>query len=265
MEELLRALILGIIQGLTEFLPVSSSGHLELARYILDDPSAAEMGMLMSVVLHFATALATIIVFRKDIIHLIRASVKGDRKSINYILFILVSMIPAVVVGLFFEDALEQLFNKNLLLVGSMLLVTAGLLFWADKAHDENKPINGPKSWWVGVAQAVAILPGISRSGATISMALLLNMERMEAARFSFLIVVPLIFGKIAKDVLDGALVQPEVQEGPLILGFIMAFISGFIACKWMIRIVRKAKLVYFAIYCCIIGLISIMVGLQWF
>jgi undecaprenyl-diphosphatase len=136
---------------------------------------------------------------------------------------------------------------------------------WADKSHDAEKPLTTFKSFIIGIAQAFAILPGVSRSGATISMALLLNIDRVEAARFSFLMVVPLIFGKILKDVMDGALVQPDVQQGPLMVGFITAFFAGFIACKWMIQIVRKAKLAYFAIYCTIIGLISITVALGWF
>lgn len=264
MEDLLRALILGLIQGLTEFLPVSSSGHLELARYIMNDQSKAEMGLLMSVVLHFATALATVVVFRKKLIEIFRQSFNREKEGLRYVWFIVLSMIPAVFIGLFFEDIIEQMFNKNLLLVGSMLIVTALLLLWADKSHDSDRPMSAWKSIVIGIGQAIAILPGISRSGSTISMALLLNIDRVEAARFSFLMVVPLIFGKIAKDVMDGALVQPEVQQGPLIIGFITAFIAGFIACKWMVQIVRKAKLVYFAIYCTIIGLISIMVGVGW-
>ena len=225
MSELIRAIILGIIQGLTEFLPVSSSGHLEIARYFLEDGVATEMGLAMSVVLHFATALATIVVFRKDVIQIIKKSFQKDEHSISFILKIIISMVPAALIGFFFEETLESLFNKNLLLVGSMLLLTAFLLWYAERAHSKNRPLTYGKSFIIGIAQAIAILPGISRSGSTISTALLLNVDRTEAARFSFLMVVPLIFGKIAKDVVSGSLAQEPISGIALSVGFLAAFI----------------------------------------
>ena len=259
MSELLRAVILGIIQGLTEFLPVSSSGHLEIARFFLEDGVQTEMGLAMSVVLHFATALATVFVFRKDVWHILSTALQKDKDSIGFILKIIVSMIPAAMVAFFFEDLLESLFNKNMLLVGSMLLITAFLLWYSEKAHTANRSLTYGKSLLIGLAQAVAILPGVSRSGSTISTALLLNVERSEAARFSFLMVVPLIFGKIAKDLLSGSLAEEAISTSALGAGFVAAFVAGFLACKWMIQIVKNARLAYFAIYCFIVGSIAII------
>jgi undecaprenyl-diphosphatase len=261
MMEVLKALVLGVIQGLTEFLPVSSSGHLELARVILRDESTAELGLLMSVVLHFGTALATVFVFRKDISSLFSRALARDQKSVNYLLWIIASMIPAALVGLFFDDILDQLFNKNLLLVGGMLLITALLLWFGDRSHQVERALGLKSAIIIGLAQALAILPGISRSGATISMALLLKISREEAARFSFLMVVPLIIGKMSKDVLDGALIAPDIDLLALGAGFIAACISGVLACQWMIKIVQNAQLVYFAIYCALVGSTAIIIS----
>ena len=202
MLEVLKALVLGIVQGLTEFLPVSSSGHLEIARYLLQDESTAEVGLLMSVVLHFGTAVATVFVFRSDIGEIFKKSISRDKDSLKFVSWILISMIPAALVGVFFDDMLDQLFNKNLTLVGSMLLVTAALLWFSDKKIESTIPLSNTSSFIIGLAQAFAILPGISRSGATISMALFLKIPRADSARFSFLMVVPLIFGKIFKDLI---------------------------------------------------------------
>jgi len=168
-------------------------------------------------------------------------------------------MIPAVIVGLFFEEQLEQLFGGNILLVGFMLLITAILLFFADKAKNTNKNVSFSNAFIIGVAQAIAMLPGISRSGATISTSVLLGNDKTKAARFSFLMVVPLIFGKIAKDILSGDLSLESQNFTTLSIGFIAAFISGLFACTWMIRLVKKSKLSYFAIYCAIVGLIAII------
>lgn len=262
MLDVLKALILGVVQGLTEFLPVSSSGHLEIARFILNDESTAEVGLLMSVVLHFGTALATVFVFRKDIAHILTQAVSRETSSIKFIAWIIVSMIPAALVGVFFDDILEQLFNKNLILVGSMLLVTAALLWFSDKEYSSVRELNFPNAFIIGLAQAFAILPGVSRSGATISMALFLKIPRADAARFSFLMVVPLIFGKILKDLLSGSLSNADLNLWALGGGFLAAFVSGAVACLWMIRIVKRAKLRYFAFYCLGVGLLAI--GIQY-
>ena len=257
--EVLDSILLGIIQGLTEFLPVSSSGHLELGKAILGDNSVPEESLLFTVVLHFATALSTIVVFRKDIWSLLKGILKFEwNEDLQFASKIAISMIPAVIVGLFFEEQLEQLFGGNILLVGFMLLITAILLFFADKAKNTNKNVSFSNAFIIGVSQAIAMLPGISRSGATISTSVLLGNDKTKAARFSFLMVVPLIFGKIAKDVLSGDLSLESQNFTTLSIGFIAAFISGLLACTWMIRLVKKSKLSYFAIYCAIVGLIAI-------
>lgn len=257
--EVIDAILLGIIQGLTEFLPVSSSGHLELGKAILGDNSVPKESLLFTVVLHFATALSTIVVFRKDILSLLKGIFKFQwNEDLQFATKIAVSMIPAVIVGLFFEEQLEALFGGNILLVGCMLIVTAILLFLADKAKDTQKKVNFKNAFVIGIFQAVAMLPGISRSGATISTSVLLGNDKTKAARFSFLMVVPLIFGKIAKDILGGELTYDSANFTSLGIGFVAAFVAGLFACTWMISLVKKSKLSYFAIYCVIVGLIAI-------
>jgi len=259
----LDAIILGIIQGLTEFLPVSSSGHLELGKAILGDNSVGDQSLLFTVVLHFATALSTIVVFRKDVWEIIKGlfSFKWNEET-QFSLKIVVSMLPAVFVGLFFEEQLEAFFGGNISFVGFMLLITAVLLYFADKAKDTDKKVNFPNAFLVGISQAIAMLPGISRSGATISTSVLLGVDKTKAARFSFLMVVPLIFGKIAKDLVGGELNFSGDHNMAMGAGFIAAFISGLAACTWMIQLVKKSKLTYFAVYCLIVGLIAITYGL---
>lgn len=256
----LEALFLGIIQGLTEFLPVSSSGHLELAKAIFGDDSLPEESLLFTVVVHFATALATIIVFRHDIFAIVRGLFEfKDNEHRKISISIIISMIPAALVGVFFNDFIESLFNGQVLLVGSMLLVTGLLLIFANNAKSGHKKINYARALIIGIAQAIAILPGISRSGATISTSLLLGMDKDRAARFSFLMVVPLIFGKMAKDILDGAFAVDVIQPMHLMLGFGGAFVTGLWACAWMLDIVKKASLNYFALYCFIVGGLAIL------
>ncbi|MFC4723150.1 undecaprenyl-diphosphate phosphatase [Geojedonia litorea] len=261
--EISDSIILGIIQGLTEFLPVSSSGHLEIGKAILGDHSIPKESLLFTVVLHFATALSTIVVFRKDILAIIKGILKFEwNEDLQFVTKIVLSMIPAAVVGLFFEEQLEQLFGGNILLVGCMLIITAGLLFLADKAKDTQKKVSFSNAFIIGISQAIAMLPGISRSGATISTSVLLGNDKTKAARFSFLMVVPLIFGKVAKDILGGELTFDSANIIPLSAGFLAAFIAGLFACTWMIALVRKSKLSYFAVYCTIIGLIAIIFSL---
>lgn len=255
----LEAFILGLIQGLTEFLPVSSSGHLEIAKAIFGDNSVPEESLLFTVMVHFATALSTMVIFRKEIAEILKGlfQFKWNEQTI-FSLKIIASMIPAVVIGLLFEEQLEAMFSGNLLLVGLMLLVTAVLLLFADKAKNTDKDVSFKNAMIIGVSQAIAMLPGISRSGATISTSVLLGIDRTKSARFSFLMVVPLIFGKVAKDLLGGDLSISSSQITPLIIGFITAFVSGLLACKWMIALVRKSKLSYFSAYCVIVGIIAI-------
>ncbi|EAQ48333.1 MULTISPECIES: undecaprenyl-diphosphatase UppP [Leeuwenhoekiella] len=260
--DIIDAIILGIIQGLTEFLPVSSSGHLELGKAILGDSTLPEESLLFTVVLHFATALSTIVVFRKDIFDILKGLFQFKwNDEMQFSVKIIISMIPAVIIGLFFEEQLESLFGGNILLVGMMLIITALLLWLADKAKDTQKPVSYSNAFTIGIAQAIAMLPGISRSGATISTSVLLGNDKSKAARFSFLMVVPLIFGKIAKDLLSGEITTESGNFTALSIGFVAAFISGLIACTWMIKLVKKSKLSWFAIYCLIVGIIAVSFG----
>ncbi len=257
--ELIRATILGIIQGLTEFLPVSSSGHLEIGKELLGYDLEPESSMLMTVVLHAATALSTIFVFRQDIVSILRGLLQFRwNDEFRFSVLIVISMLPAVIVGLTMEDVIESLFSGNMLLVGSMLILTGGLLFLAERAKDTGKDVGYVSAIIIGIAQAIAILPGISRSGATISTSVLLGIDRMKSARFSFLMVVPLIMGKMAKDALDGGLSADASNALPLIVGFVAALITGILACKWMIMLVRNFQLWWFSVYCFIVGAIAI-------
>ena len=261
--DILEAIVLGIIQGLTEFLPVSSSGHLELVKAILGDNSAAEQSLTFTVVLHFATALSTIVVFKNEVVEILRGLLQFKWNSeFKFSLKIIISMLPAVIVGLVFEKELESLFGGKILLVGCMLLLTAVLLLLADKAKSTKKEVSYLNAMLIGVSQAIAMLPGISRSGATISTSVLLGVDRTRAAKFSFLMVVPLIFGKIGKDLVSGNLNLQSSEIIPILIGFISAFISGLLACKWMISIVKRSKLSYFSIYCAIIGSVAIVYAL---
>ena len=261
--DIIEAIILGIIQGLTEFLPVSSSGHLEIAKAILGDTSVPEESLTFTVVLHFATALSTLVIFRKEVAEIIKGLFQFKwNDEFKFSVKIILSMIPAVFVGLLFEEELESFFGGKILLVGVMLLITALLLLLADKAKNTNKEVTFSNSVIIGISQAIAMLPGISRSGATISTSVLLGIDRTRAAKFSFLMVVPLIFGKIGKDLLGGDLSFHSSDIIPISAGFIAAFFAGLLACKWMIALVKKSKLSYFSLYCAIVGFIAIVYAL---
>lgn len=266
MSDLLEAILLGIIQGLTEFLPVSSSGHLELAKAMMPDynPDASE-SMLMTVILHAATALSTIVIFRKEIIEIIAGLFSFEKEQVEFSGKIILSMIPAAIVGVLFDEQLEQLFDKQILLVGLMLIVTGALLFLADRAKNTNKKVSWSNALIIGIAQMIAILPGISRSGATISTSVLLGVDRTRAAKFSFLMVVPLILGKMAKDILSGEISYASSDMVPLAAGFGAAFVTGLVACTWMIALVKKSKLSYFAYYCFAVAAIAIAKGMGLF
>lgn len=258
MEGIFDAIILGIIQGLTEFLPVSSSGHIELGQAILG-VNFEDKEQQFSVVLHAATALSTILVFRKDILEIIQGLFQfKNNEAFQFSLKIIISMIPAAFVGIVFEEQIEQFFEGKILLVGCMLLITGALLFLADKAKNTDKSVSHSNAFIIGLAQMVAILPGISRSGATISTSVLLGIDRAKAARFSFLMVVPLILGKMAKDIVSGDFVFTSDLIVPFSVGFLAAFITGILACVWMIKLVKNSQLSYFAIYCLIVGVIAI-------
>lgn len=257
--EIIDAIILGIIQGLTEFLPVSSSGHLELGKAILGDDSIPEESLLFTVVLHFATALSTIVIFRKDVLDIFKGLFQFSwNEETKFSVKIIISMIPAAIVGFFLEEYMAVFFDGAIVIVGIMLIITAILLYLADMAKTTDKGVSFRSAFVIGLAQAVAMLPGISRSGATISTSVLLGIDKTKSARFSFLMVVPLIFGKVAKDILGGELSFQSSQVAPMTAGFIAAFVAGLFACTWMIQLVKKSKLTYFAIYCLIVGLIAI-------
>ena len=258
--EILIAFFLGVVQGLTEFLPVSSSGHLELAKAIFSSDFTAKESMMMTIVLHFATALSTIVVFRKDVAKILTGIFSADDSTQKiFSAKIIISMIPAAIVGVLWDDLIEELFNGQLLLVGTMLLITAFLLFMADRSKPTNMGVSFKNSFIIGIAQSIAILPGLSRSGATIATSVLLGIDKESAARFSFLMVVPLIFGKIFKDIIDGALFVENINIYALFVGFAAAFLTGLFACKWMIKLVKSSQLKYFSFYCLFVALITIL------
>lgn len=250
MADLFRALVLGIVQGLTEFLPVSSSGHLELTKWLFGDQSLAAESMLMTVTVHAATALATLVVFRRDVGEILSDLLKFRwNEGTKFSVLIILSMVPAALVGVLFDEQLTALFDRRVVLVALMLFVTGLLLFLADRARATDKSVGWRDALLIGLSQAVAILPGISRSGATISTSVLLGIDRERAARFSFLMVVPLILGKMAKDLLDGEFTA-TTSGAELAVAFVAAFGTGILACLWMIRLVKQAQLRWFAYYC---------------
>lgn len=259
MSELIQSAVLGLIQGLTEFLPVSSSGHLELANAIFEGQNLGASSLLMTVTLHAATALSTIVVFRKDILSLVKGLFSSKwNEDKAYTLKIILSMVPAAAVGFLLEEQIEALFQSDVLFVGLMLFVTGVLLFFADRAKRTDKKVGYGHALTVGLAQAIAILPGISRSGATISTSVLLGIDREKAARFSFLMVIPLILGKMLLDIVSGEVSQSTTSVAELLTGFIVAFLTGLLACVWMIKLVKNSKLTYFSVYCFIVGAIAI-------
>ncbi len=255
-----EALILGIVQGLTEFLPVSSSGHLELASYLLN--IEGEENLLFSIIVHAATALSTIVVFRKDIADLIKGLLAFKYNSeTEFVAKIVLSAIPLAVVGLLFEEQINELFSGNILIVGSALLFTSFLLLLTFYVRRPGGPVTYRKAIFIGLAQTLAVMPGLSRSGTTIATALLIGVDREKAARFSFLMVLIPILGAAFLKFLN-YLQHPEmgggIQFSALLTGFIAAFLAGLAACSWMINIVKNGKLTYFAAYCALAGLLAI-------
>lgn len=252
-----EAILLGIIQGLTEFLPVSSSGHLEIANYLFGID--AESNLQFTVAVHLATVLSTIVVFRHEIGQLFKGLFKFKlNEETIYVFNILISIIPVLVVGLFFHDQVESLFTSNLLLVGCMLVVTSGLLTFANRAKPRIGKITPRSAFVMGLAQAVAVIPGLSRSGSTIATGLLMGVKRNEVSRFSFLMVLIPIIGMNLLEIIKMEPGGISVGIWPIVAGFISAFAAGTLACKLMIKIVNKGKLSWFAVYCAIIGLVSI-------
>ncbi|MCT4613335.1 MAG: undecaprenyl-diphosphate phosphatase [Marinifilaceae bacterium] len=261
----IEALILGILQGLTEFLPVSSSGHLEIGKALLG--VCTHDNLKFTIVVHGATVLSTLVVFRKDILDLIRGVFDSKfNDSHKYCLSLIISMIPIAIVGVFFKDSIESVFNleKILLLVGCMLIFTACLLSFTYFSKNREKSINYKNALLIGIAQVFAILPGISRSGTTIAAGLLFGVKKEEVTKFSFLMVLVPIIGENILSILSSETCVTSANSigaGILLVGFVSAFLSGLLACSWMIKMVKSGKLIYFAIYCLIIGLITIFVS----
>jgi len=262
-----EAFILGIIQGLTEFLPISSSGHLELGSYLLNTNTSENL--LFTIVVHIATALSILIVFKKDIKEILYSLFRfSNNEDTQLILKIILSSVPIGIIGVFFEEKVESLFNGNILLVGLMLIITSSILALTQiQKKDSKKKVSFFDALIIGIAQSIAILPGISRSGITISIALLLKINKKEATKFSFLMVLVPIFGmmmiKLFKGFSSLEYLTTEIELNSLIIGFFSALISGIIACKWMIKIIQKSNLIYFAIYCFIIGSFSVFSSLN--
>lgn len=255
--EWFEALVLGLVQGLTEFLPVSSSGHLAIGRALLGVDAGEDL--IFEVTVHAATVMSTIVVFRREILQLLKGVLKFRyNDETDYVLKIILSMVPVFVVGMFFKPCVESLFS-SLTVVGCALLVTALLLFFSDRyapsaKNNARNSISWGQAFIVGVGQALAVVPGLSRSGTTISVGLLSGISRSDVARFSFLMVLVPILGEMFLDVAGGGVASSSVGIVPLATGFAAAFVSGLLACRVMIALVRRARLSWFALYCAAVG-----------
>lgn len=263
----IESLILGIVQGLTEFLPVSSSGHLTIGQYLLNVQYDESDMLLFDVLVHAATVCSTLVVLWSEIWWILKGTLGTPawNREKEYAGKIILSMVPVFIVGMFFKDQVEAIFGEGLVVVGCCLLVTAGLLCFAQYATPRQKEtISWRDSLIIGLSQACAVLPGLSRSGTTIATGILLGNKKENVAQFSFIMVLVPILGEALldlKDILSGE-VASNLSITVIIVGFIAAFITGCIACKWMINIVKRQKLVYFAIYCAIVGCLSILLAL---
>lgn len=259
----LQALVLGIIQGLTEYLPVSSSGHLAIGAALFG--VGGEENLTFTIAVHIATVLSTLVILWKEIVWIFKGLLKFQwNDETKYTVNIIISMVPIGIVGLFFKDKVEEIFGSGLFIVGLMLLLTAILLAFSYYTKPRIKEhISKKDAFFIGLAQACAVMPGLSRSGSTIATGLLLGDKKEKLAQFSFLMVIPPLLGealldgmKIVKGSAEGS---ADISLAALIIGFLAAFIFGCIACKWMINIVKKGKLIYFAIYCAILGTITVI------
>jgi undecaprenyl-diphosphatase len=255
-----EAIILGLIQGLTEFLPVSSSGHLEIAKSLFGiNP---EESFFFTIAVHGATVLSTLVVFWKEIVKLISGTFKFKmNEETSYVLKLIVSMVPVGIAGLLLKDPIEKMFNGNIVFVGLMLLITATLLALAHFFRKRERSIGYLDALIIGIAQAIAVIPGISRSGATISTGLLIGNRKDEIAKFSFLMVLIPVIGANLLEIMTGDAASGSAGIGIILIGFIAAFISGYLACRWMISLVRRSKLIWFSIYCAVVGLLAVLLG----
>ena len=262
----LQALILGLIQGLTEYLPVSSSGHLAIGQALFGMQNG-EDNLMFTVAVHVATVLSTLVILWSEIDWILKGLFKFEMNAeTKYVLNIIVSMIPVGIVGVFFKDQVEEVFGSGLLVVGICLLVTSALLTFSYYARPRQKEdISWKDALIIGIAQAIAVLPGVSRSGSTIATGLMLGNKKEKLAQFSFLMVIPPILGEALLDILKavkGEAVMGNIEPLPLAVGFLAAFISGCLAGKLMLDIVKRGKLIYFGIYCAIIGVVTIICSL---
>lgn len=260
MSDLLRSLVLGIIQGLTEFLPVSSSGHLEIINALLGSSESVDSDLSMVILVHVGTALSILYVFRKDIYNILKDILAFKwSKETKLAIEIIISMLPALVIGLAFEEKIEALFQGGIWMVGCSLIFT-GVILWITPNLNDNEGIVGwKKAFLIGIAQAVAIMPGISRSGMTIAAALMLGVGKKDAAKFSFLMVLPVILGKLFLDMVSGDFSITGTSAVPIAIALIGSFVVGVIACKWMIQIVQRYSLKYFSAYCILLGLATVL------
>ncbi len=254
------ALLFGVVQGLTEFLPVSSSGHLQILNELFHCGTGEE-SLLFTVVVHAATVCSTIVAFRREIFALLAGLFRFKwNAETEYVAKIVISMIPIMVVGLFFKDYVEELFGSGIFVVGCALLVTAVLLAFAYYAKPRQKEsISFKDALVIGISQAIAVIPGLSRSGTTISTGLLLGDKKEQVARFSFLMVLIPILGEAFLELIGGEMDTMAIPVTSLIIGFISAFVTGYAACRWMVNIVQRGKLIYFAYYCLVVGAIIVI------
>jgi len=255
-----EAMVLGLIQGLTEFLPVSSSGHLEIAKSLFGvNPEAS---FYFTVAVHGATVLSIVVVFWREIVTLARGTLKfrmNDETS--YVLKIIISMIPVGIAGLLLKAPIERMFNGNMVFVGFMLLITSLLLAGAHFIRKRNRTITYLDAFIIGIAQAFAVIPGISRSGATIATGLIIGNSKDKIARFSFLMVLVPVIAANLLEILTGEINSGSSGAGIIMIGFFAAFFSGYLACRWMVELVKRSKLIWFSIYCVIIGLLAVLLG----
>ena len=257
-----EALILGLIQGLTEFLPISSSGHLELGNHLFGiNPEA---NFYFSVAVHGATVLSTIVVLRKEIADLIIGLFKFRlNEETKYVLKIIVSMIPVGIAGFFLKDIVAKFFTGNMVALGIQFLISALLLLMPLVIKPKERPIGFVDSFIIGIAQAIAVLPAISRSGATIATGMMLGNKKADIAKFSFLMVLVPIIGANLVEMKSGQFTTVGTPFYVIVIGFITAFVAGYFACRWMINLVKKGNLLWFALYCILVGIFSILLGLN--
>lgn len=256
------ALILGLIQGLTEFLPVSSSGHLEIVKSLAG--LKTESSFYFTIAVHGATVLSIIVVFWNEIAKLLKSALQLKLNSENeYNIKIVVSIIPAAFIGFFFKDQIEELFTGKIVFVGLMLIVTSVLLMAGHflSMKKKGKDIGYVEAFIIGIAQAVSVIPGISRSGATISTGLMLGVKKDEVTKFSFLMVLIPVVGANLVELFGSEVVKGDLSATVLITGFLAAFFSGYMACKWMISLVRRSKMIWFSVYCFLAGIVAIIAG----